>query len=122
MGELFKGTDSFDPMGSCQNQGGLGSFGSIAQCDAEIYHSVWCEASRLRHEGELLKLGKKIRCPVFAIHGDWDPHPAIGVYEPLQSVLDDFHFILLKDCGHMPWIESRAKDEFYSILLESIRS
>jgi pimeloyl-ACP methyl ester carboxylesterase len=63
-----------------------------------------------------LKLGEKIKCPVVAIHGDYDPHPAKGVREPLSGVIKDFCFISLKNCGHKPWIEQEAKEEFYRIL------
>ena len=114
MGELFSRTDSFDPM-ECKS---TESDYSIIPCHANIYQSVWKEASHLRQTGELLQLGKKILCPVAAIHGDWDPHPAKGVSEPLQATLKRFQFILLEDCGHKPWIERRAKDKFYSILRE----
>jgi len=54
--------------------------------------------------------------PVIAIHGDFDPHPAEGVEKPLAAVLNDFRFILLKDCGHTPWIERQARDVFYEAL------
>ena len=76
----------------------------------------------MRQTGELLALGKKILCPVVAIHGDWDPHPARGVCEPLRATLKrfSFKFIVLEDCGHKPWIERKAKDKFYSILKEVI--
>jgi len=114
MGELFSRTDSFDPI-ECKS---TESDYSIIPCHADIYQSVWKEASHLRQTGELLLLGKKILCPVVAIHGDWDPHPAKGVSEPLQATLKRFQFIVLKDCGHKPWIERRAKDKFYSILKE----
>ena len=63
-----------------------------------------------------MKLGEKIKCPVVAIHGDYDPHPAEGVKKPLLKVVKNFRFILLKNCGHKPWIEQKAKDEFYIIL------
>lgn len=33
-----------------------------------------------------------------------------------QHVQDPF--VLLKDCGHCPWIEKRAKNEFYNVLQE----
>ena len=74
------------------------------------------EAELLRRTGELLEMGRRISCPVVAIHGDWDPHPAEGVAEPLSSVLKSFEFILLANCGHTPWVEKMAKDKFYSIL------
>ena len=120
MGELFLRTDSFDPIddiepNECKS---MESDYSIIPCHADIYQSVWKEASHLRQTGELLQLGEKILCPVVAIHGDWDPHPAKGVSEPLQATLKRFQFILLEDCGHKPWIERRAKDKFYSILRE----
>ena len=118
MGELFSRTDSFDPI-ECKS---TESDYSTMSCHADIYQSVWKEASHLRQTGELLALGKKILCPVVAIHGDWDPHPARGVCEPLQATLKrfPFKFIVLEDCGHKPWIERKAKDKFYSILKEVI--
>jgi pimeloyl-ACP methyl ester carboxylesterase len=82
----------------------------------DINLSVWAEASILRGRGELLAVGKEITCPVVAIHGDYDPHPAAGVREPLSRVLKDFIFILLEKCGHEPWIEKYARSKFYEIL------
>lgn len=81
-----------------------------------IYQSVWPEANELRKSGKLLQLGEKIECPVIAIHGDYDPHPAEGVREPLSKVVKDFKFILLENCGHTPWIEQFAKGKLYEIL------
>ena len=73
-------------------------------------------AKRLRGSGELLELGKRIQCPVVAIHGDYDSHPAEGVQKPLSRVVKDFRFILLEKCGHFPWLERQARDKFYEIL------
>ena len=70
----------------------------------------------MRKSGQLLEEGRKIICPVVAIHGDYDPHPATGVKEPLEKVIKDFRFILLKNCGHHPWYEKEARDNFYQIL------
>jgi len=50
------------------------------------------------------------------IHGDYDSHPYEGVEEPLSKYVEDFKFILLKKCGHKPWIEKHAMDEFYAII------
>jgi pimeloyl-ACP methyl ester carboxylesterase len=77
---------------------------------------VWRDAEELRKSGKLLKLGNHIRCPVVAIHGDCDPHPAKGVEKSLSSVLKNFRFILLVNCGHMPWLEKKARDRFYKVL------
>ncbi len=128
MGELFRRTDAFDPIECRSNEFDLIADGSrysepgcgepIQECDPDIYRAVWREALLLRQKGDLLDLCKKIQCQVVAIHGDYDPHPAEGVREPLQAVLKNFRFILQKDCGHKPWIERMAKDKFYSILKE----
>jgi pimeloyl-ACP methyl ester carboxylesterase len=87
-----------------------------------IYQSVWEQASRLRSNGELLELGTRIQCAVVAIHGDYDPHPAEGVRAPLSRVLKDFRFILLEKCGHCPWLERNARDDFYRVLRREIRN
>jgi pimeloyl-ACP methyl ester carboxylesterase len=88
---------------------------------ADIFQSVWQEAAELRRSGKLLEWGKKIQCPVVAIHGDYDPHPAEGVQKPLASILNNFRLILLKNCGHKPWIERWAKKNFYQIIKAELR-
>lgn len=86
----------------------------------DINQSVWSEADRMRRTGELLGLAEKIACPVAAIHGDYDHHPYQGVKEPLSRELDDFRFILLEKCGHYPWKERDAREEFFRVLREEI--
>jgi pimeloyl-ACP methyl ester carboxylesterase len=91
-----------------------------AEDQAAMFAGVWPEAAELRKSGRLLDLGLQIRCPVVAIHGDYDPHPAEGVREPLSRVLSKFRFILLKNCGHKPWVERQAGDEFYRLLQDEV--
>ena len=84
----------------------------------EVYAGVWPQAAAMRANGELLALATEVRCPVAAIHGDCDPHPAEGVREPLSRVLPDFRFVLLQRCGHEPWIERHARVRFFEVLSE----
>lgn len=84
--------------------------------EPSVYAAVWPEAAELRRSGTLLQLGRQIQCPVVAIHGDYDPHPSAGVRDPLSRTLDDFRFILLERCGHRPWVERQARDEFFAAL------
>lgn len=86
----------------------------------DIHTRVWQEAAQLRSSGQLLALAEQITCPVLAIHGDYDPHPAEGVRKPLTTALKDFELILLKHCGHKPWIERRAADRFYEVLKDAL--
>jgi pimeloyl-ACP methyl ester carboxylesterase len=109
LGTLISKADSYDPMPHEDE---------ILECQHEVYQRVWEQAQELRSSGNLLELGKKIQCPVVAIHGDYDPHPAEGVKEPLSHTLKDFRFILLEKCGHRPWLERSARNKFYDILKE----
>lgn len=114
LGALASKTDEYDPI--IEEPPESNSVGS----QGDIFHGVWKDAAEMRRSGKLLELGKHIKCPVIAIHGDYDPHPAEGVQKPLSAVLESFRFILLKNCGHMPWIERRARDEFYRTLEEEL--
>jgi pimeloyl-ACP methyl ester carboxylesterase len=61
-----------------------------------------------------------ITCPITIIHGKYDPHPLEGVIKPLEEKGRVFKLIVLEKCGHTPWIERFAKEEFYSILENEI--
>jgi pimeloyl-ACP methyl ester carboxylesterase len=89
-------------------------------CRAGIFQNVWAQAQKMRSSGELLALGEKIKCPVVAVHGDYDPHPAQGIKTPLSGVLKNFRFILLKKCGHCPWHERYARKRFYEVLRKEL--
>jgi len=108
-GVLFSKVDAYDPIESESNQ-------SEFIINFNIFQQVWREAAALRKCGDLLKLGGKINCPIVAIHGDFDPHPAEGVQYPLARIIRNFRFLLLKNCGHKPWIEKHAKEKFFSLL------
>jgi pimeloyl-ACP methyl ester carboxylesterase len=111
-GALFSKADAYDPI--LQES-------DVTDCDVGIFQSVWQDAAELRRSGKLLQPGKQIECPVVAIHGDYDPHPVLGVQKPLSTILKNFRFILLRNCGHKPWIERQARDRFYGILKEELR-
>lgn len=108
LGALFLKADAYDPAGSDESD--------EIDYDIDIFQHVWEEAAALRKNGTLLELGRAITCPVIALHGDFDPHPAAGVREPLSAVVRDFRFMLLENCGHKPWTERQARSRFYEIL------
>lgn len=87
-----------------------------------FFTKVWPEAHNLRKKsGDMYTMGKDIECEVVAIHGDYDSHPIEGIRDSLNKVIKkNFKFYELKNCGHTPWIERQARDEFYSILLKEI--
>ena len=85
-GALFSKADAYDP---------IAYESEVIDYQVDIFQSVWNEAAELRRSGKLLQLGGRIKCPVVAIHGDYDPHPAEGVQKPLSAILKNFRFILL---------------------------
>ncbi|MFH1013705.1 MAG: alpha/beta hydrolase [Thermoplasmatota archaeon] len=99
----------------------LPSNNEVITYQPDIFLHVMNEVDNLRSTGKLLSFGKRICCPVVAIHGDYDSHPAQGVNIPLSEVIEDFRFILLPFCDHTPWNEHHAKDEFYEILWAELK-
>ena len=88
--------------------------------DEEIRSAVWPEAEEMRKNGSLLEAISTIRCPVLAIHGEDDPRPSAGVRLPLQAALPSAAFVEIRQCGHKPWQEIYAKDEFYRLIQKAI--
>lgn len=110
LGKLSSKTDTYDPLPhEPDGEEHVGPRG-------EIFQNVWHAAAQMREDGSLLELAHQIRCPVVAIHGDYDPHPAEGVERPLRAILPDFAFVLIEHCGHTPWLERQARDRFYEVL------
>lgn len=113
LGELVLKTDSYDLITEEAEK---------IDFNTDIFKNVWPQAAKLRSTGKLLELAKQIQCPVAAIHGNYDPHPAEGVQKPLSACIENFNFTLLKNCGHKPWIEHQAKEKFFNILKRKLKT
>ena len=110
LGALATKSDAYDPLLS------LLAHQASHRGEPDAFSQALQQALEMRKNGTLLEQAARIRCPVTAIHGDYDPHPVEGVQRPLAAVLPNFHLILLEQCGHKPWIERQAKDTFYDVL------
>jgi pimeloyl-ACP methyl ester carboxylesterase len=93
----------------------------MVTADIHISQSVWKEAAELRDSNRLVEAAGLLKCPVVAIHGNYDPHLASGVELPLGDRIDNFRMIRLDQCGHTPWKERHAKEIFFEILRKEIR-
>jgi pimeloyl-ACP methyl ester carboxylesterase len=113
MGALYGRADAYDPISDDTRD---------LPAQLEVFERVWTDAQAMRARGELVALGTRIQCPVVALHGDYDPHPAAGIREPLAPILRDFRFISLRHCGHLPWLEREARAEFFRIVREELRT
>ena len=96
--------------------------GDMIDFNEEQFKSLMDEVVSMRASGVLLDFSKDIECPVVAIHGKNDPHPWEGVKMPLENRLNEFKMFLIDKCGHDPWKEYYAKDEFFTILKNEIKS
>ena len=77
--KLLTKADSFDP---------IPHEDELIEFRYDVYDKIWNEASKLRQSEILLNYGKKIKCPVVAIHGDYDPHDYRGVKIPLENSIN----------------------------------
>jgi pimeloyl-ACP methyl ester carboxylesterase len=109
---IMADADSYDPINDWSQ--------SDMDYDPLINAMVWKEAVSLRRSGMLLRARVSISCPITIIHGDFDPHPADGVVEPLKDMNPSVH--ILEKCGHRPWIEKHARKKFMEILEKIIRN
>jgi len=85
--------------------------------DSQMHNIIWEEAAKLRTNGTLLSAFKHIKNKIVLIQGETDPHPASGVIIPLQENGVACETYILEKCGHSPFMEKYAKEEFYRILL-----
>ena len=86
--------------------------------DSEMLNKVWSEAAQLRSNGALLASFKNIKNKIYLIQGEFDPHPIKGVTMPLQENGVQCETYVLEKCGHSPFMEKYARDEFYRILIQ----
>lgn len=112
IGKLIAKADTLSPL-SIEDQ--------VIGYQYDVYRKVWAEAEEMRRSGELLDLAGKINCPVIALHGNYDPHPFQGVHQPLSKILSDFKMHIIDKCGHYPWNEEFAVDDFYRVLTAAIK-
>lgn len=54
------------------------------------------------------------------IHGNLDPHPGPMIFESLAPFIDDLQYLELQPCGHTPWLEEEARDDFFELLTECL--
>mgnify|MGYP005756560533 CR=1 FL=1 len=116
--EDFKNLQSLlDETENCQTESN-----EHLEFDSLMYAKIWEEAESLRDSNALSSILSSINVPVCLIHGDCDPHPISGVIEPLKSRNVNFELHLLSKCGHYPFREKYAKDEFYRIINDAVNS
>jgi len=96
------------------------SLEEAAAVNGDLYEKIWKEADELRKSGKLLERFVSISCPIVLIQGAADPHPAEGVIQPLKDNHVDIKSYVLDKCGHTPWREKYAREEFARVLFSEL--
>jgi pimeloyl-ACP methyl ester carboxylesterase len=52
------------------------------------------------------------------IHGDYDPHPGAATRDLLREQIPALEYLELQRCGHEPWRERHARDQFAAVLTD----
>lgn len=87
-------------------------------CDAIAHTQTWLDMLRLQREGVYPQAFDVIECPVLMLHGDDDPHPGPMIRDSLVPYLGQLEYVSWAQCGHYPWLEKAAYEEFYQKLMD----
>ncbi len=88
----------------------------LLYADRQGNRETWDDMVRLQEQGIYPEAFARITAPVLMIHGDHDPHPGRTTAELLQKHVPALVYHELARCGHYPWIERYARDEFFEVL------
>lgn len=94
----------------------------VLEAQPDVNDKVWSDFKVLRDRPNFLADElSKINIPVIVTHGEYDPHPIEGIRPLLEGCLRHVRFEILPQCGHYPWIERRARERFFEILIDQVQ-
>lgn len=88
----------------------------LEECDARANQETWDDMLRLQDEGLYPAVFAAIESPVLMLHGAADPHPGRMIRMSLEPHLPQLEYHELARCGHYPWLEREAREEFFAVL------
>jgi pimeloyl-ACP methyl ester carboxylesterase len=77
---------------------------------------TWSDALHRQARGLEPASFAAIRAPVLMVHGDQDPHPGPATRDTLRHHIPQLEYRALARCGHTPWLERHARDDFLALL------
>ncbi len=84
--------------------------------DQRAYVETWRDMLKLQENGYYPAAFSTIKSPVLMLHGAYDPHPGEMIYKSLRAYIPQLEYHEFKKCGHSPWKENQAADEFFAIM------
>ena len=88
----------------------------VDACDARGHRETWSDMLALEARGVVPAVFASIDVPVLMLHGFEDPHPGEAIRASLAPHLPRIEYRELERCGHYPWIERAARDEFSELV------
>ena len=85
-------------------------------CDARGGQETWATWRLLKAQGVYPQAFNAITVPVLMLHGDHDPHPGREIAAVLRQYVGQLEYHEFAHCGHYPWRERYARDEFFEVL------
>lgn len=107
LGKWMKQIDSIDLIEEAPEE---------VQFDALGHEQTWADMIRLQEEGVYPAAFTEIKSPAVMLHGTDDPHPGRMIYESVKPHLPQLEYKEFPHCGHYPWLEKAARDDFYCTL------
>jgi pimeloyl-ACP methyl ester carboxylesterase len=87
----------------------------LGAVDARAHDETWLDMLRLQDDDTYPAAFQRIEAPVLMLHGASDPHPGPLIRASLARFVRRLEYVSLARCGHYPWLERGARDEFYDI-------
>ena len=106
----------FDPIGPYPEEEQSEPF------DLKAHEETWNDMARLQANGTYPGSFEAIESPVLMLHGQYDPHPGKMIRDSLIDHLPQLEYHEWERCGHSPWIEKSARDDFFSVICEWLAS
>ncbi len=103
-----------EPLYSCEL---LPHADETVRYDARGQRETWRDMLSLQRNAIYPAAFVRVREPVLMLHGDLDPHPGERIRDTLALVMPQLEYIALEHCGHYPWWERYARDQFYNSLI-----
>jgi pimeloyl-ACP methyl ester carboxylesterase len=84
--------------------------------DGKAHKETGDDVIRLQASGAHPAAFSAITTPVLMLHGDYDPHPGRMIRDGLKENIPHIEYHELARCGHEPWNERHARDEFFHVM------
>ena len=84
--------------------------------DGRAHRETWDDMLYLQARGLYPAAFASIKAPVLMAHGTFDPHPGRLIRAGLEACLPQLDYRELERCGHWPWLEKFASQEFFSLI------